>query len=171
MWKSIAVSLGLSLAAVGCSLGAPAAPPKIAPEFTGIDRWFNTPPLTMAGLRGKVVLVEFWTYECINCVHVLPYIKEWDRRYRDQGLAVVGVHTPELDEEYNAVNLQNAIASAGIRYPIAQDNQYRTWNAYQNNFWPAIYLIARNGNIVYRHVGEGDYEATDARIRELLASH
>jgi len=171
MWKTIVASLGLCLIMAGCLPGAAAEQPKNAPEFVGIDRWFNSQPLTMAGLRGKVVLVEFWTYECINCVHVLPHIKEWDERYRDQGLTIVGVHTPELDEEYDAANLRAAIARAGIRYPVAQDNGYRTWNAYGNSFWPALYLVDRNGRVVYRHVGEGDYDATDARIRELLTAH
>jgi len=170
MWKSILASLVFCVGVVGCSPGSAAEPPTQAPEFTGIDRWFNSTPLTMAGLRGKVVLVEFWAYECINCVHVLPHVKAWDQRYRDQGLTVVGVHTPELDEEYDAGNLRTAILRSGIRYPVAQDNAYGTWNAYRNSFWPALYLVDRNGRIVYRHVGEGGYDATEARIQELLAT-
>jgi thiol-disulfide isomerase/thioredoxin len=171
MWKSIAAALYLLLTATGCSLDAPAQSPHYAPEFVGIDRWFNSPSLSMAKLRGSVVLVEFWTYECINCAHVQPHLKDWDQRYRNQGLTVIGVHTPEFDEEYDANNLRRAINRADIHYPVAQDNGYRTWNAYGNSFWPAMYLIDRTGRIVYRHVGEGDYDATEARIRELLAAH
>jgi thiol-disulfide isomerase/thioredoxin len=123
----------------------------------------------MAGLKGKVVLVEFWTYSCINCIHVMPYVKQWHKTYRDQGLAVVGVHTPEYPEEGSAANVQAAIQRFGIRYPVAQDNGYKTWNAYGNRFWPAVYLIDRDGKLVYRHYGEGAYDATEARIRQLLA--
>jgi len=168
MWKSIATFLVLCLALAGCSLGS-AEEHKPAPEF-GIDRWFNSKPLTMAGLRGRVVLVEFWAFQCINCIHALPHIKDWDRRYRDQGLTVVGVHTPELDEEYDPANLQAVINRSDIRFPVAQDNRYRTWYAYNNQFWPAIYLVDRKGKIVYHHVGEGDYDKIEARIREELAA-
>lgn len=173
MWKSIITALCLSIAGVGCSPGANAgqAPaPAPAPEFTGIERWFNSPPLTMAGLKGKVVLVEFWTYECINCIHVMPHVKQWHQRYHDQGLVVVGVHTPEYDEERIAANVKAAIGRFGIQYPVAQDNGYRTWDAYGNRFWPALYLVDRDGKVVYRHYGEGDYDVTEARIRELLST-
>lgn len=171
MWKAILTALCLCIAGVACSLGANAsqAQPLPAPEFAGIERWFNSPPLTMAGLKGRVVLVEFWTYTCINCIHVLPHVAQWHQRYRDQGLTVVGVHTPEYDEEHAAAGLQAAIGRFGIRYPVAQDNGYDTWNAYGNRFWPALYLIDRDGRVVYRHYGEGGYEATEARIRQLLA--
>ncbi|MDR7134317.1 thiol-disulfide isomerase/thioredoxin [Lysobacter niastensis] len=171
MWKSIIAALCLCIA--GCSPGAnagQASAPAPAPEFTGIERWFNSPPLTMAGLKGKVVLVEFWTYECINCIHVMPHVKQWHQRYHDQGLVVVGVHTPEYDEERIAANVKAAIGRFGIQYPVAQDNGYRTWDAYGNRFWPAMYLVDRDGKIVYRHYGEGDYDVTEARIRELLSS-
>jgi thiol-disulfide isomerase/thioredoxin len=139
-----------------------------APDFDGATRWFNSPPLTMASLRGKVVLVEFWTRECINCVHVLPHTKALYDRYASDGLVVVGVHTPEYDEERDATALKDAIGALDIKYPVAMDNDYRIWNAYGNRFWPAIYLIDRDGHVVYRHVGEGDYDRTEARIRQLL---
>ncbi|GAB2803311.1 thioredoxin family protein [Dyella kyungheensis] len=139
-----------------------------APGFDGATRWFNSPPLSMQSLRGKVVLVEFWTRECINCVHVLPHTKALYDRYAADGLVVVGVHTPEYDEERDASALKDAIGALDIKYPVAMDNDYRIWNAYGNRFWPAIYLIDREGHVVYRHVGEGDYDRTEARIRQLL---
>jgi len=172
MLKSIVATFALSLSLLaGCAPGAQAEParPTPAPEFTGISNWLNAPPQTIAGLKGKVVLVEFWTYSCINCIHVLPHVKQWDERYRDQGLTVIGVHTPEYDEEHSTENVRRAIERFGIAYPVAQDNDYATWNAYGNRFWPALYLLDREGRIVYRHYGEGDYEATEQRIRELLA--
>ena len=167
MWKSIVAAL--CLAAIGCAPGAQAEVAQRAPEFVGIEQWHNSPPLTLAGLKGKVVLVEFWTYSCINCIHVMPYVKQWHKTYQDQGLVVVGVHTPEYPEEGSAANVRAAIQRFGIRYPVAQDNGYKTWNAYGNRFWPAVYLIDRDGKVVYRHYGEGAYDATEARIRQLLA--
>ena len=173
MLKSILTAFALSLTLLaGCAPGAQAGPPEAAPapEFTGISRWLNAPPQTMAGLRGKVVLVEFWTYSCINCIHVLPHVRQWHERYREQGLVVIGVHTPEYDEERSTDNVRRAIERFGIAYPVAQDNGYETWNAWGNRFWPALYLVDRDGRIVHRHYGEGGYEATEQRIRELLAT-
>lgn len=173
MWKSIIAALCLCIAGVGCSPGAnvgQAVAPAPAPEFAGIERWFNSPPLTMAGLKGKVVLVEFWTYGCINCVRVMPHVKQWHQRYHDQGLVVVGVHTPEYNEERSVANVKAAIERFDIEYPVAQDNGYRTWDAYGNRYWPALYLVDRDGKVVYRHYGEGAYEATEARIRQLLSA-
>lgn len=140
----------------------------LAPDFTGANQWFNSQPLTMQSLRGKVVLVEFWTRECINCVHVLPHTKALYDRYAADGLVVVGVHTPEYDEERDTHALKDAIGALDIKYPVAMDNDYRIWNAWGNRFWPAIYLIDRDGHVVYRHVGEGDYDRTEERIRQLL---
>jgi thiol-disulfide isomerase/thioredoxin len=140
-----------------------------APEFAGIDNWINSAPLTMQGLRGKVVLVDFWTYDCINCKHVLPYVKDWHRKYKDQGLVVVGVHTPEYGFERNLNNLKGAVQRNAITFPVAQDNRYATWNAYDNRFWPAFYLVDKRGEIVYSHFGEGDYAQTEGAIRRLLA--
>lgn len=139
-----------------------------APEFAGIDTWLNSAPLTLAQLRGKVVLVDFWTFDCINCAHTLPHVKDWYARYRDKGLVVVGVHTPEYSFEHDTGNLKKAIARYGIEYPVAQDNRYATWNAYNNQYWPALYLIDQNGKIVYTHFGEGRYAQTEEAIRGLL---
>src|SRR3954454_11723099 len=143
-----------------------------APDFTDTQRWFNTPgdrPLTMAGLRGKVVLVDFWTYTCINCIRTLPYLKAWDARYRDAGLTIVGVHSPEFSFEKNAGNVRAAIRQNGLRYAVAQDNDLKTWSAWGNQFWPAKYLIDARGRVRYAHFGEGDYGKTEAAIRALLA--
>jgi thiol-disulfide isomerase/thioredoxin len=142
-----------------------------APEFTGIDKWLNSDPLTMQQLRGKVVLVDFWTYTCINCIDVLPYVKAWNQKYKDQGLVVVGVHTPEYPFERNTDNVKTAIKRLGITYPVAQDNGYKTWNAYNNQYWPAFYLVDKKGRVVYTHFGEGDYEQTEAKIKSLLAEN
>lgn len=143
-----------------------------APDFTGTKQWFNTPderPLSLRELRGRVVLVDFWTYTCINCIRTLPYLKAWDERYRDSGLTIVGVHTPEFPFEREAGNVAAAIEQNGLRYPVAQDNDYATWNAYANQYWPAKYLIDARGRVRYVHFGEGEYEETEAAIRELLA--
>src|SRR4051794_29005765 len=143
-----------------------------APDFTGNQRWFNTPgdrPLTLAGLRGRVVLVDFWTYTCINCIRTLPYVKAWDARYRDAGLTIVGVHSPEFSFEKNAGNVRAAIRQNGLRYAVAQDNDLKTWSAWGNQFWPAKYLIDARGRVRYAHFGEGDYGKTEAAIRALLA--
>jgi cytochrome c biogenesis protein CcdA/thiol-disulfide isomerase/thioredoxin len=142
-----------------------------APDFTGNQRWFNTAggrPLSLDELRGKVVLVDFWTYTCINCIRTLPYVKAWDAHYRKRGLVVVGVHTPEFPFERDAGNVEDAIAQNGLGYPVAQDNDYATWDAYGNQFWPAKYLIDSRGRVRYTHFGEGDYEETEEAIRRLL---
>ncbi|RDU97227.1 redoxin family protein [Trinickia dinghuensis] len=170
-----AVLAALSAAAVVCWptawTAASAEDPAVgapAPDFTGADRWFNSAPLTIGGLRGKVVLVEFWTRECINCIHVLPHTKALYDKYAGKGLVIVGVHTPEFDEERDPALLQKAIAQFGITWPVAVDNDARIWNAYGNRYWPALYLVDQQGHVVYRHVGEGDYDETDQRIRQLL---
>ncbi len=141
-----------------------------APAFTGISRWLNTPrPLTMQGLRGKVVLVDFWTYSCVNCLRTLPYLRAWDEAYRRDGLQIVGVHTPEFAFEHEADNVRSALGRLHIHYPVALDNDYGTWNAYGNRYWPAKYLIDRNGNVRFVHFGEGSYRETERVIRSLLA--
>jgi thiol-disulfide isomerase/thioredoxin len=142
-----------------------------APEFAGNQRWFNTAngrPLTLRELRGKVVLVDFWTYTCINCVRTLPYLKAWDREYASKGLVIVGVHTPEFSFERDAGNVAAAVRREGLRYPVAQDNEYATWEAYGNRYWPAKYLIDANGQVRYTHFGEGEYDTTERHIRTLL---
>jgi cytochrome c biogenesis protein CcdA/thiol-disulfide isomerase/thioredoxin len=141
-----------------------------APEFTGIANWLNSNPLTMTELRGKVVLVDFWTYSCINCVRTLPYITKWYDTYKDQGLVVVGVHTPEFAFEKSTDNVRRAIDQHNIHYPVAQDNDFGTWRAYSNRYWPAKYLIDKDGRIVYTHFGEGAYEETEIIIRQLLGT-
>ena len=141
----------------------------LAPEFTGIARWLNTPtPLSLQSLRGKVVLVDFWTYSCINCVRSLPHLTSWYERYKNGGLVIVGVHTPEFAFEQETHNVRNALKQFHITYPVAQDNDYQTWEAYQNHYWPAEYLIDAKGHIRHTHFGEGRYDHTEEAIRALL---
>jgi len=142
--------------------------PTPAPEFQGLTNWINSPPLTMSGLRGKVVLVDFWTYSCINCIRSIPYVEKWYQTYHDQGLVVVGVNTPEFAFEHNPANVAAAVARDGITYPVALDNNYDTWNAFNNDSWPADYLIDQQGNIRYVSLGEGDYNKTEKAIQTLL---
>jgi len=143
-----------------------------APEFTETQDWFNTPgmrPLALSALHGRVVLVDFWTYTCINCIRTLPYLKAWDASYRRDGLTVVGVETPEFAFERDAANVANAIKQFGLHYPVVQDNDMGTWNAYGNEYWPADYLIDASGQVRYATFGEGDYAKTETAIRALLA--
>jgi cytochrome c biogenesis protein CcdA/thiol-disulfide isomerase/thioredoxin len=143
-----------------------------APEFTDTEDWFNTPgdkPLTMKGLRGKVVLIDFWTYSCINCIRTLPYLNAWNKRYAKDGLVIVGVHTPEFPFEREASNVEEAIKTEGIEYPVVQDNESGTWNAYGNLYWPAEYFVDAKGEVRYAHFGEGEYSEKEGVIRELLA--
>lgn len=139
-----------------------------APDIAGVTQWFNSKPLKTMDLRGKVVLVDFWTYSCINCLRTLPHLKSWYSKYKDAGLVVVGVHTPEFVFEGNADNVKKAIARLGISYPVAMDNNFVTWNNFANKYWPAHYLIDRNGRVVYTHFGEGNYNITENNIRSLL---
>jgi len=143
----------------------------VAPQFVGTQKWFNTPggrPLSLTALRGHVVLVDFWTYSCINCIRTLPYLNAWNARYAGKGLTIVGVHTPEFPFEHSASNVQEAIRQNGILYPVAQDNNYSTWNAYNNEYWPAEYLIDAHGRIRLTDFGEGEYAAKERAIRSLL---
>ncbi|MFI5262449.1 MAG: cytochrome c biogenesis protein DipZ [Candidatus Limnocylindrales bacterium] len=140
-----------------------------APELTGITAWINSGPLTLASLRGKVVLVHFWTFDCINCLHVQPYVKAWYAQYASAGLVVIGVHTPELSFERDLTNVRQAVAQDGVEFPVAFDPAYATWNAYRNEYWPAFYFVDRAGRIRHEHFGEGDYAASEQVIRELLA--
>ena len=141
-----------------------------APDIQGITAWINSPPLTMQELRGKVVLVDFWTYSCINCLRTLPYLKSWDSRYRPKGLVILGVHSPEFAFEHSLGNVRAAVKRLGVRYPVALDNDFATWNAYQNQYWPADYLIDRTGRVRDAHFGEGAYTETEQKIRQLLAT-
>lgn len=141
-----------------------------APDFAGIERWLNTDSaLTMEGLRGKVVLIDFWTYSCINCIRTLPYVTGWYEKYKDQGFVVVGVHTPEFAFEKKTANVAEALVRYGINYPVAQDNDYGTWRAYNNRYWPAHYLIDTEGTVREYHFGEGNYRETEQAIQSLLA--
>lgn len=139
-----------------------------APEFVGISQWLNSNPLSIMQLKGKVVLVDFWTYSCINCVRTLPYLKDWYEKYKDKGLVIVGIHTPEFEFEKKASNVQDAIMRFGITYPVALDNQYVTWQNYHNHYWPAHYLVDQNGIIQKIHFGEGEYLETENAIRNSL---
>jgi cytochrome c biogenesis protein CcdA/thiol-disulfide isomerase/thioredoxin len=138
------------------------------PPLSGATAWLNSPPLTAEALRGKVVLVDFWTYSCINCLRTLPYLKAWDAKYRGQGLVIIGVHTPEFAFEKERGNVWQALRDLGITYPVAMDNDYAIWNAYSNKYWPAHYLIDANGKIRHRHFGEGSYQETEMMIQALL---
>ena len=140
-----------------------------APEMTGIERWFNSEPLTLEQLRGKVVIVEFWTFDCINCRNTLPYVKELYSKYHDQGLEIVGVHTPELSFEYVPENVKNAIKDQKIMWPVAFDPKYRTWSAYNNRYWPAFYFVDAKGRIRYTHFGEGNYDYNEKVVQQLLS--
>jgi thiol-disulfide isomerase/thioredoxin len=167
---------GPRFAPVETAAAAATATPRLprlgaAPDFTGNQRWFNTPggrPLSLRQLRGRVVLVDFWTYTCINCIRTLPYLKAWDARYRSAGLTIVGVHSPEFDFEKDAGNVQAAIRQNGLRYPVVQDNDLKTWAAWGNEYWPAEYLIDATGQVREAHFGEGNYGETEAAIRALL---
>jgi cytochrome c biogenesis protein CcdA/thiol-disulfide isomerase/thioredoxin len=139
-----------------------------APEFRGIEGWLNSEPLTLAGLRGRVVLIDFWTYSCINCLRTLPYIRDWHERYERAGLTIVGVHSPEFAFERVERNVRENAADLGVRWPIALDNSFATWGAWHNQYWPAKYLIDREGHVRYFHFGEGDYAETEEAIRSLL---
>jgi cytochrome c biogenesis protein CcdA/thiol-disulfide isomerase/thioredoxin len=139
-----------------------------APDFIAGGRWFNSSPLTVRELRGKVVLVDFWTYSCINCLRTLPQLEAWDARYRAKGLVSVGVHTPEFAFEHKASNVSSAIKRLGVKYPVVQDNDFATWNAYSNQYWPAEYMIDKSGHVRHAHFGEGEYQQTEKLLRRLL---
>jgi cytochrome c biogenesis protein CcdA/thiol-disulfide isomerase/thioredoxin len=144
-----------------------------APDFHGITQWLNTPgnrPLTLQALRGKVVLIDFWTYSCINCLRALPHVEAWYAKYKSKGLVVVGVHTPEFPFEYVVSNVRAASSQLDVMYPVAIDDKYGTWDAYNNQYWPAEYLIDQNGAVRHTNFGEGDYANTEADIRQLLAT-
>jgi thiol-disulfide isomerase/thioredoxin len=139
------------------------------PSLSGAVAWLNSPPLTKEGLKGKVVLVDFWTYSCINCLRAIPYVRAWAEKYRDQGLVVIGVHAPEFAFEKNIDNVRHAVADLAITYPVAIDNDYAIWRAFDNQYWPAHYFIDAEGRIRHHHFGEGDYEESERVIQELLA--
>ena len=139
-----------------------------APEFAGTQEWVNSEPLTMEGLRGKVVLIDFWTYTCVNCIRTLPFLREWHDRYADEGLVIVGVHTPEFEFEKVYDNVVQATKDEGVAWPVVQDNEFSVWRSYNNRYWPAKYLIDQTGEIRFAHFGEGKYAETEEWIRILL---
>ncbi|MFA6391290.1 MAG: cytochrome c biogenesis protein DipZ [Patescibacteria group bacterium] len=141
---------------------------NLAPELIPGGEWINSDPLTLKELRGKVVLLDIWTYSCINCIRTLPYIQAWHEKYRDQGLVIIGVHTPEFEFEKIADNVRKATVDFGLTYPIMQDNNYATWRAYKNNYWPRKFLVDHTGKIIYDHIGEGDYAQTEMEIIKAL---
>jgi thiol-disulfide isomerase/thioredoxin len=140
----------------------------LLPEFQGIQKWLNSAPLTRQDLQGSVVLIQFWTLGCINCRRTLPYITRWHRQYASSGLKVIGVHTPEFSFERKISNIQAAIKQHGITYPVAVDNEFKTWQAYRNEYWPHLFLADRQGLIRYDHIGEGAYSETAQMIQKLL---
>jgi len=141
-----------------------------APEFPvyGAERWLNSPPLTMKELRGKVVVIDFWEYTCINCIRTLPYVTEWHRRYADYGVVIVGVHTPEFEFGKDRANVERAVEEFGIEYPVVLDSDYDVWRAYANSYWPRKYIVGRAGKIIYDHAGEGGYAETEELLQKLV---
>jgi thiol-disulfide isomerase/thioredoxin len=142
--------------------------PATAPDLAAGD-WINSEPLKLKDLRGRVVLIDFWTFGCYNCRNTLPFIKGWHDRYGDKGLTVVGVHSPEFDYEKKVENLRREVASLGIHYPVVSDNDYHTWDAYNVSAWPTIFLLDKQGRIRWMHVGEGNYDEAERIIQKLLA--
>jgi thiol-disulfide isomerase/thioredoxin len=141
---------------------------KKAPEFAKITGYINTEPINLKNLKGKVVLVDFWTYSCINCIRTIPYLVDWNEKYADKGLVIVGIHSPEFEFEKNIDNVKAAVQKYGIKYPVLQDNDKGTWDAYQNRYWPRKYLIDNEGYIRYDHIGEGGYAEIEKVIQSLL---
>jgi len=175
-WLALMAGLALSLlcTVVGHAPAAAQAPSEAmgtSPLYGlfGATEWINSKPLTAKELKGKVVLVDFWTYSCINCLRSLPYIEAWAQKYKDSGLVVIGVHTPEFDFEKQLPNVQKAVQKFGITYPIAMDSNYAIWNAFHNEYWPAHYFIDATGKVRHEHFGEGDYDRSERWIQELLA--
>ncbi len=142
--------------------------PYPAPAIEGITAWINSPPLTLNKLKNKVILIDFWAYSCINCIRTLPYLKKWYATYHDKGFEIIGIHAPEFEFEHDVNNVKNSAEKNGLVYPIALDNEFQTWRNYRNQYWPAHYLIDKQGNVVYQHFGEGDYDVMENNIRFLL---
>jgi thiol-disulfide isomerase/thioredoxin len=141
-----------------------------APELSS-GVWINSEPLTLKGLHGRVVLIEFWTFACYNCRNTLPTVKKWDAQYRDKGLTIIGVHTPETDLENNVDEVRREVAALGIKYPVVTDNDYSTWKAYGVEAWPTLFLLDKQGRVRWTHVGEGAYDQTEDVIKKLLDEH
>ena len=173
-WGPLGVlNVGMSQIANGGNAGlvtpmANEAEAAVAPEISG-GTWINSDPLTLKGLRGRVVVVDFWTFGCYNCRNTLPAVKNWDARYRDKGLTIIGVHTPELQVERNLDNVRREVATLGVRYPVVTDNDNAIWNAYGVEAWPTWFVIDKQGRVRGMHVGEGAYDETEQLIKKLLA--
>jgi thiol-disulfide isomerase/thioredoxin len=157
-----------SLLALAAPMDASAQDKGALQRFDGAKTWLNSPPLSAAELRGKVVLVDFWTYTCVNWTRTLPYVRAWADKYKDQGLVVIGVHTPEFPFEKDLDNIRRAVKEMRVAYPVAIDSDYAVWRAFSNNAWPAVYLIDAQGRVRYRHLGEGEYQRTEETIQQLL---
>jgi thiol-disulfide isomerase/thioredoxin len=169
----VAVAAALISLTLGPSLSKAQEPPSIVgssplPGLSGATDWINSKPLTAKELKGKVVLIDFWDYSCINCIRAIPYIRAWADKYKDSGLVVIGVHTPEFDVEKQLPNVQKAVQKFGITYPVALDSNYAIWNAFHNQYWPAHYFIDAKGKVRYEHFGEGEYDQSERWIQELL---
>ncbi len=164
----LVLALVLAISALWLSQSQGYTTGQPAPEFTN-DTWVNSEPLRLTELKGKVLLVEFWTFGCYNCQNVEPYVKSWHDKFKDRGLVVIGVHSPEFGHERVLKNVRNYVREHSIQYAVAIDNDYTTWNSYRNHYWPAIYLIDKKGVIRYMRIGEGDYDQTEKQIRDLLA--
>jgi thiol-disulfide isomerase/thioredoxin len=169
--ESIAAAPAIAPSAQDSAAADVAARPagsQALPEFQGIQQWLNSSPLSVADLKGNVVLVQIWTFACINCQRTLPYITRWHQQYAAQGLKVVGVHTPEFGFERDVSNIKQAVQKHNIQYPVAIDNEFKTWKAYKNEYWPHLFLADRQGFLRYDHIGEGAYDTTEQTIRQLL---
>ncbi len=163
--RRVAVAL---LAAALLATAADASGQQMLPDLSGATSWLNSPPLNREQLKGKVVLIDFWTYSCINCLRSLPYLRAWDAKYRASGLVIIGVHTPEFDFETDPANIEKALRKFGITYPVAVDSKRLIWDAFHNEYWPAHYFIDAKGRVRYHHFGEGDYEESERWIQKLL---
>ena len=169
LWAlAIATMTAMTVAVVMATTGGGPADDAQAPEFRGIVQWVNSEPQTLEELRGKVVLIDFWTYSCINCLRTLPHLRSWHEKYAGEGLVMVGVHSPEFDFEKSETNVREAVIRERVTWPVAMDNDFDTWRAYRNQYWPRKYLIDANGIVRYDHIGEGAYLETESKIRELL---
>ena len=170
----VAITLAVAVLAAACGDDDVGVAPDgtVTPEreLTGLTAWLNSEPLTIAGEleAGRVVLIDFWTYTCINCIRTLPYLREWHEKYADSGLVIIGLHAPEFDFEHEAENVLAAMERLDVGWPVAQDNDFRTWRAFENRFWPAKYLFGVDGRIRYEHFGEGQYIETEEEIRAAL---
>ena len=172
-YLSLVIAAVVSFACISPGFAGAQQPPSIVGSsplygLTSANNWINSAPLTARQLKGKVVLVDFWDYSCINCIRAIPYIRAWAEKYKDNGLVVIGVHTPEFDVEKQLPNVQKAVHKFGITYPVALDNDYAIWNAFHNQFWPAHYFIDAKGKVRYQHFGEGEYDQSERWIQELL---